>query len=98
MRCWAGLFGLFNWVAPLISALVLAFWGAVIGLVIGAVVGLLSHLATGGVRDFSSVSTMAAERYDVVVNSEVAEEAQHLLDGLDAGTSDPPAPPRKNDS
>lgn len=93
------LFGLFNWIELLISALVLAFWGAIIGVVIGALVGLLSHLATGGQRDFSSVSTMAADRYDVVVNAEVADEAQRLLAGLDAGSAEPAAVPSgRNDT
>lgn len=84
------LFGLFNWVAPLISALVLAFWGLVIGLAVGAVVGLLSHLATRGRRDFSSVRTVAAEHYDIVVNAEVADEAQRLLAGMDGDATETP--------
>ena len=92
------LFGLFNWVAPLISALVLAFWRAVIGLVIGAIIGLSSHLATRGARDFSSMSTVVADRYDVVVNAEVAEEAKRLLAKLDTGTSNPPVTHGKNGS
>jgi hypothetical protein len=34
---------------------------------------------TGGRRDFSSVAAMRADRYDVLVDAEVADEATHLL-------------------
>ena len=78
-------FGLFNWVEPLISAVVLAIWGLVIGFVVGAIAGLLAHAATRGRRDFSSVSTVRADRYDVMVASDVADDARQLLAGLRGG-------------
>jgi hypothetical protein len=60
----------------------LAFWGLVLGAILGAIIGLISHAASGGRRDFSSVGGMEAERYDVLADEEVAEEAQRLLSGL----------------
>ena len=74
--------GLFSLIDPLVSALALAFWGLVLGAILGAIIGLISHAASGGRRDFSSVGSMEAERYDVLADEEVAEEAQRLLSGL----------------
>jgi hypothetical protein len=74
--------GLFSLIDPLVSALALAFWGLVLGAILGAIIGLISHAASGGRRDFSSVGGMEAERYDVLADEEVAEEAQRLLSGL----------------
>lgn len=70
------LMGLFSLVEPLVAAIVLAGWGIVIGGVIGVVIGLISHAMTGGQRDFSSIGTVRAERYDVLADAEVADEAQ----------------------
>ncbi len=74
--------GLFSLIDPLVSALALAFWGLLFGALLGAIIGLISHAASGGQRDFSSVGGMEAERYDVLADEEVAEEAQRLLSGL----------------
>src|SRR5690606_4643963 len=74
--------GLFSLVTPLASGLVLALSGLVAGAVIGAIVGLLAHAATGGRRDFSSISGFDAGRYDVVAASDVAEQARRLLSEL----------------
>jgi hypothetical protein len=73
------LFGLFDWINPLISSLLLALYGAVFGAVVGALFGLLGHALSGGRRDFSSVSGMRADSYDVLVDVEVAEQARRLL-------------------
>jgi hypothetical protein len=73
------IFGLFNWIAPLLSALNLAIYGLIFGAVLGAIFGLIFHAASGGQRDFSSVAGMQAERYNVMVDDEVAEEATRLL-------------------
>ncbi len=72
-------FGLFSLVEPLVSGLALALWGVLIGAVLGAVLGLLSHAATGGQRDFSSVRGVSVERYDLLADPEVADEARRLL-------------------
>ncbi len=71
--------GLLSLINPVASALVVAFYGLLIGAVLGAVFGLVGHMATGGRRDFSSVGGMQAERYDVLADASVAEEARRLL-------------------
>jgi hypothetical protein len=76
------LFGLFNWVDPLVSGLSLALYGAFIGSLWGAISGALMHWATGGRRDFSSVRGMRANRFEVLVDADVAEEAARLLSEL----------------
>ncbi|HZC19486.1 MAG TPA: hypothetical protein VE225_07225 [Rubrobacteraceae bacterium] len=60
----------------------MAFWGLVFGAILGAIIGLISHAASGGQRDFSSVGGMQADHYDVMADEEVAEEARRLLSGL----------------
>lgn len=73
------IFGLFSWVNPLIASLLLALYGLIIGAVIGAVVGLISYALQRGRRDFASVTVMQPQRYEVVVDDEVADEAARLL-------------------
>ena len=73
------IFGLFNWVNPLITGLLLAFYGLVIGAVIGAIVGVIVYALQGGRRDFASVVMMRPQRFEVVVDDEVAEQAAKLL-------------------
>ncbi len=43
------------------------------------VFGMIAHTMTGGRRDFSSVSGMTANRYDIVADEEVADEAVRRL-------------------
>jgi hypothetical protein len=74
------LFGLFDWISPLISSLLLALYGTIFGAVVGALFGLLGHALSGGRRDFSSVSGMRADSYDLLVDAAVAEQASRLLD------------------
>jgi hypothetical protein len=57
----------------------LILYGLVVGALIGAGLGAGLHLATGGTRDFSSVAGMQAERYEVVVDEDVADRAAELL-------------------
>jgi hypothetical protein len=73
------LFGLFNLVNPLVSMVTLALWGLILGAVIGAVAGGLGYAITGGKRDFTSVSMMQAEHYNVLVDTGIADDAQRLL-------------------
>lgn len=73
--------GIFTVVEPLVSGLVLLLLGAAVGAVLGAILGLLSHAARGGRRDFSSVSTMSAQSYDIVADLEVANHARRILEG-----------------
>ncbi|WP_232837050.1 general stress protein [Lentzea terrae] len=71
------LFGLFTsgagWVwLLLISMLIGAFWGAVFGFV--------AHWSTRGQRDFSSVMTLQAQRYEVHVDkAQAAQAARYVL-------------------
>jgi hypothetical protein len=76
------IFGLFDLITPLISAVNLALWGIIFGAFIGAVISLLVYALSGGQRDFTSVSGMQAERYNVMVDEEVADEAERLLAGM----------------
>lgn len=71
------LFGLFTagaaWVWLLLISLVIgAFWGAVFGFV--------AHWSTRGQRDFSSVMTLQAQRYEVHVDkAHAARAARYVL-------------------
>lgn len=76
------LLGLFNLVNPLVSGILLGLYGALIGAVLGGVLGMLAHAMTGGKRDFSSVSSMRADSYDVLVDAEHVQQARELLTGL----------------
>ena len=78
------LLGLFNIIDPLVSAFVLAFWGLAFGGAIGAIIGVIGYAMTGGRRDFTSVGTMQAQQYNIMVDSEVADEAQRLLSQMPA--------------
>ena len=73
------LLGLFNVVDPLVSAIGLAIWGLGFGAFVGALIGLITYAATGGRRDFTSVGSMQAEQYNILVDTDVADSAQRLL-------------------
>ncbi|AHH98705.1 hypothetical protein GCM10010174_79050 [Kutzneria viridogrisea] len=79
------LFGLFNWVAPIVASLTLAAYGLVIGAVLGAIFGLVAHALQRGRRDFASIRAMAPSRYQVVADVEVADRARALLARMDGG-------------
>jgi hypothetical protein len=74
--------GLFGMVTPLISGLLLAFWGLLIGAIIGGIIGLIGHAMMGGQRDFSSVAGFQAGRYDLMAAADAAGEARRLLSGV----------------
>jgi hypothetical protein len=57
---------------------VLAF-SLVVGLVFGGLVGAAYHFMTDGRRDFDSVATTRADRYEVQVDDDSAGEAERLL-------------------
>lgn len=71
--------GLFNLIAPVASALNLALYGLIFGAIAGAIIAALTYAFTAGRRDFTSVSGMQAERYNVMVDDEVAAQAEQLL-------------------
>ncbi len=62
-----------NWLGLILGGLLIgAFWGALFG--------FISHAALGGRRDFSSMRSLVASRYDVVARGGHAEEARRLLE------------------
>ena len=82
---WLGLFvglllGLFRpglvWLEVLLTAVLL-------GTAWGAAIGFVGHWATGGRRDFSSMQTLSAQQYDVLVPEQLAPSAEQLLATLD---------------
>jgi hypothetical protein len=77
------LFGFFSnsaWFAVLLTCIL-------IGAVWGAIFGAIAHTMTGGRRDFTSRSSLAASQYAVTVEADVAEEARQLLTRLNWQTS-----------
>src|SRR4051812_43968324 len=103
------LFGIFNWYDPVVSSFWLAIDGLWFGALAGALMGLIVHALSGGRRDFSATGGMRANRYEVVVEESVADEAAHLLgelapsgdaaDGRPAGDHQPEGalPPRSRE-
>ncbi len=61
------------------ALLALAVYGLVFGAIFGAVLGFAAHAATGGRRDFSSTTGLAATRYEVLVEQSRAQEAERLV-------------------
>lgn len=59
--------------------------GIGIGLLFGLITGVAGYAATGGRRDFTSVTQVVATRYEVLVEHTVAEQAHELLARLPAG-------------
>jgi hypothetical protein len=78
------LFGIF-FTGP--NFLGLLLYAVIAGAIFGAAFGALAHAATGGRRDFASVANTEADRYEVQVDDEVADEAQRLLEAMPAGTA-----------
>jgi hypothetical protein len=75
------LFGLF-FEGPAFFGVLL--YGLVAGLLFGAAFGAIAQAAQGGRRDFASVRSMQAERYEVQVDHEVSAQAKQLLAELPA--------------
>jgi hypothetical protein len=57
----------------------LALDGLWFGAVLGALIAVLLHALSGGRRDFASMQRLSADHFDVVVDDEVADEAQGLI-------------------
>jgi hypothetical protein len=88
---WFGLLiGLVFWivtpwtVSPLISAIL-------IGLALGALYGAFARELVAGRRDYASLQTLDAARYDVVVDAEHADVAQRTLAAASIGGATPVA-------
>lgn len=67
---------------PVTSLLGVVLYGLVVGIIISILFGVLGYAMTRGRRDFSSVGGMQAERYNVMVDVDVAEEAERVLGGM----------------
>lgn len=65
------------------SLILMVLYGLGAGALLGATFGALTHAALGGTRDFISVPSMQAERYELVVDDEVAEQASQLLRSIE---------------
>jgi hypothetical protein len=74
------LFGLFFTTVAGFFALVL--YGLVAGALWGSLWGAIVHYAQRGRREFGSVIETRADRYEVQVDDEVAEEAERLLERM----------------
>jgi len=72
-------FGLIFTIDPNPALLLLVLYGLVAGAIAGALLGAITHAATGGMRDFASVAGMQADRYEVVVDDDVADQAASIL-------------------
>jgi uncharacterized membrane protein len=55
----------------------------VLGALFGAAFGAAGYAATGGRRDFTSVSTIIATRYEILCEHRVTQQARDLLARLD---------------
>jgi hypothetical protein len=62
---------------------------ALFGVFFGIIWALLGYAATRGRRDFSSVRTVVATRYEVLVEHKLLMRAQELLAQLPGGRTDP---------
>lgn len=78
---WMGLFvglllGLFaeggSWLPAVLT-------GVLVGIVFGMTMGVAGYAATGGRRDFTSVTQVVATRYEVLVEHKLLAQAQELL-------------------
>jgi hypothetical protein len=77
------LFGIFFTVAEDFFFVVL--YGVVAGALFGAIFGAIAQAATGGRRDFASITATTAERYELQVDYEVSAQAKQILAELPAG-------------
>ncbi len=62
---------------------------ALFGGAFGVIWGIAGYAATRGQRDFSSVSTVVATKYEVLVEHKHAARARELLAGLPGALPDP---------
>lgn len=76
------IFGLFGFVQALFPFVLYAL---IVGAIIGAIFGAIGYAVSGGRRDFTSMSGMQADRYVVMADTEVADQAQTLLNSLPRG-------------
>lgn len=87
---WLGVFvGLIFWVfstSPNVGQILAT---AVFGAVFGLIWAMAGYAATRGQRDFSSVSTVVATKYEVLVEHKHAATAREILGGLPGALPNP---------
>ncbi len=71
------------------GSLVMLLSTALFGAAFGAIWAIVGYAATRGQRDFSSVTSVVATRYEVLVEHKHAATARELLAGLKGGLPDP---------
>lgn len=69
--------------ALLIATLIGALWGAVFG--------AIAHWSTRGERDFASVHSLEAQRYDIYVTAQYGADAARYVHASSTGTAEPPS-------
>lgn len=74
------IWGLFSWIEPLVSGIVLALYGLLIGGAIGALIGLVLYAVAGGHRDFTSDVHVQAASYSLLVDADEADRAVEILE------------------
>ena len=87
---WLGLFiGLIFALFTDEGALAVILSTALIGALFGLIWALVGYAATRGQRDFSSITSVVATKYEVLVEHKVADQARELLAQLPGATADP---------
>ncbi|MGL4173545.1 MAG: general stress protein [Actinomycetota bacterium] len=61
------------------NALAAIITGILIGVMFGIAFGIAGYAATGGRRDFTSISQVVATRYEVLVEHRLLSQAQELI-------------------
>jgi hypothetical protein len=85
------LFTLFNWFDPVVARGWLIVHGLWFGALLGAITALIAHALTRGRRDFASIQAVTADRYEVVADEDVADEAERLIGQMSGAPSGAPA-------
>jgi hypothetical protein len=80
----AVLLGLLFTTDPDPALLLLLLYAVAAGALMGALLGALLHAATHGRHDFASSPGLAAERYEIRVDADVADRAAELLRSVGA--------------
>jgi hypothetical protein len=75
-------FGIF-FAGPAFAGLLL--YAVVAGAIFGAALAAIAHAAQGGGRDFTSVSGIQADHYELQVDDAAADEAKKLIEAIPAG-------------
>jgi hypothetical protein len=86
------LFAIFDWFDPIVRTGWLILDATWFGLLVGLAFGLLQHALLRGRRDFSSVPSMRARRYEVLVDARFADQARTLLSRDRGGSPAGPHP------